>query len=597
MFERIKKYKIYVLCLYGTFSVNRGYFKKTYPYLYVFFKIVAFIQKKKNRLQILIKYQLLKFGYLLRRLNFFPKGVFPLHNKFGQKNGEEMTIFYDVLSLSAGSRVCIYSYYSERPKGIESNILYALQCLKNRGYHIIFVSTSGLDQDNVMQLSGACDLIVCRSNICCDIGSVKMALSILNERNIYTNIASLLMMNSSVVVDLKQFEDLLIYCESSPEDFTGQTQNTEISLHIQSYFIYFARSCLTEVNQFFKDFSLKILSLASSKQKYIIKEGEVALSQYLLSKGKTFDTYIELSELNTFSYQFVKKYHPPLITKKMLYLDWRNVWRISYFLDIALQYQWLQDGFSVVDLGCINPKKVNLFSIVYHKESVKKPCQILKLSNLENPQAQQREYYIFQTMYNYLVSHIQSSADEYYWGFLSWKFKGKMGCSEDVFEYYIMTYPNFDVYFLNPFEKQIELYNNIFKQGEVYHPGITELTNSIVKKAGYSFDVERIAYEPDKQTFCNYFVGNKKFWDRYIQFMSPIVDVMQNCLPEEFPLLFQRVDKIIDANYTPYIIERLFSVFLHLEAGLRIMKINFMGRGASRSKKCSLVFTQKVSNR
>lgn len=574
MFERIKKYKIYVLYLYGTFSVNRGYFKKTYPYLYVFFKIVAFIQKKKNRLQIVIKYQLLKFGYLLRRLNFlFSKGVFPLHNKFGQENGEEMAILYDVLSLSAGSRVCIYSYYSERPKGIESNILYALQCLKNRGYHIIFVSTSGLDQDNVMQLSGACDLIVCRSNICCDIGSVKMALSILNERNIYTNIASLLMMNSSVVVDLKQFEDLLIYCESSPEDFTGQTQNTEISLHIQSYFIYFARSCLTEVNQFFKDFSLKLLSSASSERKYIIEEGEVALSQYLLSKGKTFDTYIELSELNTLSYQFVKKYHPPLIKKKMLCLDWRNVWRISYFLDIALQYQWLQDGVSVVDLGCINPKQVNIFSIVYHNESLAKPTSILKLSNLSNPKAQHREYYIFRTMYDSLIASIQSPAEEYYWGFLSWKFKEKVGCFEEIFEYYILAYPNYDVYFVNPFEKQIQRYKNIFIQGEVYHPGITELTNAIVKKAGYSFDVTQITYEPHKQTFCNYFVGNKKFWDRYIQFMSPIYEVINNCSIEEFPLLFCRADKIIDANYISFIFERLFSVFLHLEPGLRIKKI------------------------
>lgn len=555
--NRVKSRWLVMRDLYELFVLNRKYFKKERFFYYLLFKIMSLVQIRFSYLCFATKYRQLTKYY-----------IYPASETDNYK------ILWDSLSYTKIEKVCIYAYYSPKECDIEPNIVVALQYLKKRDYKVIFVSTSMLSKTNVEQLSAECSVVVSRPNICADMGSYKTAFRILSKKKIVPDLTALLIMNSSVVVDENSFDDLLTYCECSSADFVGQTQNTEIALHVQSYFIYFSHCCLQDVNLFFSDFALKSFCSLTEGRKYIVERGEVALSQYLLSRGKVFTTFIELSALNILSYDFVKKYHPPLVKKKILYLDRRNVLRRSYFLDVTLQYEWLQKGGTAQSLGCILSQKINLFSIVYDERSVRKDCQILKLCNLENPKPPLREYYIFQTMYDYLIAHINSSEEgEYYWGFLSWKFKEKVRYDESIFLHALHAYPEYDAYFINPFEKVLRRHKNIFHQGEVFHPGITELTRAVLKKAGYSFDITQLVFSSDRQAFCNYFVGNKKFWDCYIQFMSPIVYVMETCFENEFPLLFKRADEKIDANYMSFIIERLFSVFLHTETSLRIKKV------------------------
>ena len=489
----------------------------------------------------------------------------------------ETTILHNSISFQLTNKFCIFCYFSPEDRAPEKQLQTYLALLQSSGYQIIFVSTSNLSKNHLSLIAKWCSLIIKRPNICSDFGSIKSAINILTEYDLLKKIQALLITNNSVIVNESQFGDLLFFCENSTKDFSGQTQTCERKLHIQSYFLYFNHSCLNELFSFFQKFKLKLFSDISQTREYVVKYGEVELSQYLIKAGKKFETFIEQSTLNTSSYAFVKKYTPPLIKKNILYLDKSfNVNNTSHFLDIGLHYGWFNKKYSVYDLGLFSLQKINLYSICYDKDSYASDSPIKKITNFENPASQWREFYIFQKMYDAMISQAAGSPHDFYWGFLSWKFKKKTHSHETIFEQAINKDPAFDIYFINPpgFELENSKFSNVFDQGEFYHPGICELTNTILSETGYHIDVTKLDFKAEQQSFCNFFVGNKVFWDKYMQFMNPIhYTITNNLTPNKLPLLYKRADKIINANYISFIIERLFSVFLHIQPSLKVKKL------------------------
>lgn len=177
--------------------------------------------------------------------------------------------------------------------------------------------------------------------------------------------------------------------------------------------------------------------------------------------------------------------------------------------------------------------------------------------NTENINPDWREYHLMRK--HYLEAGI--SSDELV-GFMSWKFGSKTLINGKIFKDWIRDNPGYDVYFINPFPHEAYLFRNMWEQGEICHPGITKLTESIFKKSNLEINFDQF-HSISQTSYCNFWVGNQLFWKNYFQISETIYEVIKNKLSEgEKKLLYSRADKLTEAPYIPYIFERLLTTLL-----------------------------------
>ena len=185
--------------------------------------------------------------------------------------------------------------------------------------------------------------------------------------------------------------------------------------------------------------------------------------------------------------------------------------------------------------------------------------------NTENPNREFAEYYIFEK--EYASGKIQPDAHV---GYVSWKFGAKTRLSGDKFLNFINANPGYDVYFINPFPLQVKFFRNLWLQGEFYHPGILELAQGIFRAAGYPNQLAKEIHDSSTALYCNYWVGNRRFWDTYMDFVQPLVGVLRSGLGEaEKQKLHSIADHGNDFSFIAFIIERLFTTLLNSNTSIR----------------------------
>jgi hypothetical protein len=108
------------------------------------------------------------------------------------------------------------------------------------------------------------------------------------------------------------------------------------------------------------------------------------------------------------------------------------------------------------------------------------------------------------------------------WGFVSYKFQEKTNVTGQQFIDFIKDNPDNDVWFLEPYYTPRNPFLNPWQQGELYHPGITQIPNFIFKAAGNDIDVSKI---PMRLSWYNFFAGTEKFWNLYFEVIDTIINV------------------------------------------------------------------------
>lgn len=153
------------------------------------------------------------------------------------------------------------------------------------------------------------------------------------------------------------------------------------------------------------------------------------------------------------------------------------------------------------------------------------------------------------------------------WGALSWKFRQKTGLSGQDLIKIIRENPGYDVYFCNPHAETEALYYNLWLQGETSHPNFIELSKAVFEAADLDPGM-LVEFQPSNQfATANYFVATPQFWATYLEFVKKVLRLSDQRLPAKYKimLLSSAADakKVhAGANYLPFIIERLFTVFL-----------------------------------
>jgi hypothetical protein len=191
----------------------------------------------------------------------------------------------------------------------------------------------------------------------------------------------------------------------------------------------------------------------------------------------------------------------------------------------------------------------------------------------ETPELEKREV---AHMLRFYDNCILGCADTEYFGLVSPKFSSKAGVSGQEFIKWIESNPGYDVYFINPFP-QLAYWNfNVWTQGEFWHPGLTDLANALFSAAGYSIRVEDLPRNTAVSLlYSNYWVGNNKFWQRYMDFVRKLVTAVDGLCSKDRAKIFALAPHYAQATYFPFVFERLFSTFILLDKGLSSLHYHY----------------------
>lgn len=214
----------------------------------------------------------------------------------------------------------------------------------------------------------------------------------------------------------------------------------------------------------------------------------------------------------------------------------------------------------------VTVKDITLYQICYSPEQVQNcPDGTTPWDNTLNAKPDLREFPVFEMEY---VRRALARPDNSYWGFISPKFQSKAGISPKQFIDWVNANPGVDVYFINPCPIQEVLWPNVIEQGEYWHPGLKEMIYKGLNKAHvFSSDlIDDIPLRMGQYTFafCNYFIGNMKFWDSYISFVQKFIRACENDPQLNHMLYVGNANYNRDRSlpYYPFVVERLFSTFL-----------------------------------
>jgi len=193
---------------------------------------------------------------------------------------------------------------------IDPYIYTYLKALQVCTTHLVFVTTSKINNTQINALYQYCDTVIVRENIGYDFMSYKIGL----ESFDYKKYDEVLISNDSVYGPLYPMQELFDTMKTQKCDFWGITDNTDMGYHIQSYFLLVKKSVL--LNKTFHDFWRNLEILHDKNE--IIQRYEVGFTQTLLKAGFTPAISTRFKPTNIQKLAIVlRKFTPKKIIKKI----------------------------------------------------------------------------------------------------------------------------------------------------------------------------------------------------------------------------------------------------------------------------------------
>jgi len=165
------------------------------------------------------------------------------------------------------------------------------------------------------------------------------------------------------------------------------------------------------------------------------------------------------------------------------------------------------------------------------------------------------------------------------WGALSWKFTKKTGMTGVELFDYIEKNAGYDVYYCNPHPEFEGIYHNLWLQGETAHPDFLTICGEVFKYADLPVKTLTSFHPARAFASTNYIIATPVFWKSYIAFVENILEKVQaRASNKTLKMMYSNAADAkgvhAGANYLPFIVERLFSIFLMSPEGrsLRALK-------------------------
>ena len=205
--------------------------------------------------------------------------------------------------------------------------------------------------------------------------------------------------------------------------------------------------------------------------------------------------------------------------------------------------------------------KVQVFQIHFKGDQIHALDPAFKAFDNANVDDERLEFGVFERLASKTaVQKLQA------WGAVSWRFNEKTGLSGQQLLDTVAAHPDVDLFYTNVAPVNEALFDNVWMQGEVSHPGLIRVAASVLEASGHDIAHLFKPEAPSAFSTANYFVGVQGFWKLYVPFVKSVLQVADRSLsPAQKKQLHANADpKNLHhgATFVPFIVERLLPLFL-----------------------------------
>jgi hypothetical protein len=177
------------------------------------------------------------------------------------------------------------------------------------------------------------------------------------------------------------------------------------------------------------------------------------------------------------------------------------------------------------------PQKIFVYQIFYDEKSrAGLDPGFIPLDNTANERPDWFEFWVIR---NYLKT--QTLQPNSWYGFLSPKFEIKTRLTSQVVMDALKRFgDNSDVALFSPGWDQLAYFLNPFEQGDLYHPGMMEMSQDFFDRIGMKTDLRSLVTHSSTSVFCNYMVAKPKFWSRWLSIADRFFDFVEGEAPDIF---------------------------------------------------------------
>lgn len=215
------------------------------------------------------------------------------------------------------------------------------------------------------------------------------------------------------------------------------------------------------------------------------------------------------------------------------------------------------------------PFRVDIHEPFWRPGQVLKDPAFLPLPLPDNRHAAWREFRIFVDFFR-SGAHTRAGMS----GIFSPKFQLKSNLTGRQFLAFAQAHSEADVCFINVFPTIPYYSYNVWMQGESAHPGLVQRAQALLAASGIDWDLSAIPrHNAANLCYGNFWVGTPAFWQAYVGGVLDPIAVFLEQHPDapEARAVFEAANYMVDAPFLPFITERLFSTYLSLHPGLKVV--------------------------
>jgi hypothetical protein len=145
---------------------------------------------------------------------------------------------------------------------------------------------------------------------------------------------------------------------------------------------------------------------------------------------------------------------------------------------------------------------------------------------LDNTANERPDWFEFWVIRKFLL---ENQLEEHAWyGFLSPRFRDKTGVDAGTLAAFIeFSSTRSDVALVSSAWDHVAYFQNPFEQGEVWHPGITEVSQAVVDHLGLGLDLSRMVAHAANFAFSNFVVAKAAYWRQWLTMANDLFSLAE----------------------------------------------------------------------